>query len=93
MNKGNFDFGYFSFGYRNPGHWDVSDDKRRIFAIRGDEEHGFIIRDERKNEHGDWAEDKHHLATRLSDFKFPTLAAAVACITALLMAEPVETTV
>ena len=39
----------FSFAYRNPGHWDVINSEGRIFCIRGDDESGFYIRDERRD--------------------------------------------
>jgi hypothetical protein len=32
---------YFSVAHRNPGHWDIGNDKRRIFRIRG--EHGNVV--------------------------------------------------
>lgn len=62
---------------RNPGHWDVTDGRRRVFAIRGgprDEMPDFWVRDERDG-------------PRPSVGPFATLDAAVAWVTSTLMTE------
>ena len=42
--------GYFSVEDRGTfGHWDICDDQKRIFVIRGNEDSGFELIDERKS--------------------------------------------
>jgi len=64
----------FSVNRRNHGHWDIWNDKRRIFSIRGGPSN-YFIRDER--------EDKPQ--RELQGFK--TVNACMACICDELMYE------
>jgi len=76
MNKSNF-----SFGYRNPGHWDVytSDVRGRVFAIRGEPGCYFI-----RVEHDAFRKNRE-------PGTFKTLDAAIAYVIAELTYEPQET--
>lgn len=62
----------FDFCWRNPGHWDVVDD-RRLFAIRGEPGEGFV---------------RLERTLRAPNREFVTLTAAVAWICDELMQEP-----
>jgi len=64
---------YFSVNWRNPGHWDIYDENRRLFCIRGGPGN-FFIRDERER----GGETKKG---------FPTVASAMVWICETLMQE------
>lgn len=84
---------YFSFTWRNPGHWDVFAEtgpgrgKERAFCIRGgphEKQWGgdgaFRIRDEREL-------SSREASAAIAAIEFASLDAAVAFITSILMAE------
>lgn len=72
----------FDVIWRNPGHWDITHRTSRIFRIRGGEEDvdgDVVVFDERPpNER------------RGVHYRFKTIGAAMAYITAELMTEPKE---
>ena len=65
----------FSVNRRNPGHWDIYDNRRRLFCIRG-QPGAFFVRDERDESERGPTRDK-----------FATVDAAMAWICATLMYE------
>lgn len=73
---------YFSVGNRNPGHWDISDHRGRMFRIRGRPSSGYHIYDERTTS---TPEERK----ALQEIKFPTDIAVMNHIVGMLMWEPV----
>lgn len=68
---------FFSVGYRNPGHWDISFKGERAFRVRG-EPGSVVVLDER----GDTGEPFPR-----ESLDFPSVGSAMAWITDTIMGE------
>lgn len=66
----------FSAIYRNPGHWDICSDRKRLFRIRGDIGCVYVY------------DERQPVEVRQQTPDFKTVAAAFAYISDILMFEP-----
>lgn len=73
----------FSVGQRNPGHWDIADERQRIFRIRGRPSSGYHIFDERKT-------SDQETRDKIVAVDFPTDIAAMTYLIGIMMWEPVN---